>query len=96
MIKYTEDFVARVKMSFPEHSQLHWLLDSNSTAVGRILDEATDDRVTEEEVLIALDSEATREALRIRCLEIRNKITLYSEWAEMYNQYIDQQVETEN
>ena len=89
IIKYPEDFVSKVKLTFPTHSQLHWLLDSNSSAAGAILNEMTDDNLDEYEELAITQNNGSYEYLETRCHEIINKRDIYSQWCDIYNKQAD-------
>ena len=77
---YSEDFKAKVKQIYPEDFyNLYSMLNNGNTFVGRILDDNSNDHVTNEEILTLSKSE-----LRKLAKQYKAKRDIYEEWCELY------------
>jgi len=78
-MKYTEDFISRIKKEYPNYTNLHKHLDNGSEMVGRYLNDSFG-MITENDVMLAI----SLEELRGKAIGIKRKKELYVEWFKMY------------
>jgi hypothetical protein len=85
MIKYSQDFIERVKKAYPLSESLHKALDCGSEIVGRYLDDSTSDTISISTVLAAdsLDS------LKQYCRDKKTKLNLSREWYQIRDKELD-------
>ena len=78
-MKYTEDFISRVKKEYPTYTNLHKHIDNGSEMVGRYLEDSFG-TITENDVMLATSLNELRE----KAIGIKIKKELYKEWFNMY------------
>ena len=77
---YSEDFKIKVKQIYPDDfCNLYSMLDNGNAFVGRILDDNSNDHITNEQILTLSKSE-----LRKLAKQYKAKRDIYEEWCELY------------
>jgi len=73
---YTQDFIRRCKLEYPDWPNLHKLLDEGSVFVGRYLDDGGQETINPSDVL----DDSKLPALKERAARIARRRKLYHEW----------------
>ena len=79
---YPEEFKTKVKQIYPDDfCGLYDKLESGNVFVGRILDDNSNDHVTNEQILTL-----SKKELRELAKEYKEQEDIYKEWCELYKQ----------
>ena len=79
-MKYTEQFIAKVKRIYPNSIEMHRAAENNNAMLGRWLDDSCSNSIEIDWLLKQSDIIV----IHLRCEEQKEKVALYKEWCTSY------------
>lgn len=82
-MRYSTDFVKKVKAEFPDYKKLHSALDAGSPTVGRYLDDSERSGMSSKQIIEAFQNGREQDVL-VAAKRANHRDEMYAEWSQLF------------